>query len=228
MTDRPNVLLICVDHWFGTSLGAAGHSDVLTPILDDLARCGTRYANVYSECPVCIPARRTLMTGMTPRSHGNRVFKETEPMPAATTLAQAFRDAGYQAYAAGKLHVYPQRDRIGFDDVVLDEEGRGQYGVTEDYDIFLGDAGFPGTRARTPRRRGARAGAGAHTDELDAAPALRVRHRPEPVPPLRRRIARAGGDHRPACDCRHPRAHRHPRRTRSAHRVLLTPCAALP
>ena len=58
--------------------------------------------------------------------------------------------------------------------------------------------------------------------------ACRVRHRPEPVPPLRRRIARAGGDQRPACDCRHPRAHRHPRRTRSAHRVLLTPCAALP
>ena len=27
---------------------------------------------------------------------------------------------------------------------------------------------------------------------------------------------------------RDPRAHRHPRRTRSAHRVLLTPCAALP
>ena len=30
---------------------------------------------------------------------------------------------GIQAYAVGKLHVYPQRDRIGFDDVILDEEG---------------------------------------------------------------------------------------------------------
>jgi len=49
-----------------------------------------------------------------------------------------------------------------------------------------------GTQARTPRRRGARAGAGAHTDELDAAPALRVRHRPEPVSALRRSNARAG------------------------------------
>jgi len=141
---RPNVLLISTDHWPAALLGEAGHRSILTPTLDELARSGTRFTNAYGECPVCIPARRTLMTGCSPRTHGDRDFGETKPMPELPTMAQTFRDAGYQAYAVGKLHVYPQRNRIGFDDVILDEEGRTQYGVTDDYELFLADQGYPG------------------------------------------------------------------------------------
>ena len=84
------------------------------------------------------------MTGTTPKTHGDRIFREKLEMPETPSMAQAFRNAGYQAYAVGKLHVYPQRDRIGFDDVILDEEGRTLYGVLDDYELFLGDQGFPG------------------------------------------------------------------------------------
>ena len=141
---RPHILLITTDHWPALLLGAAGHPHVQTPTLDELARCGTRFTNAYSECPVCIPARRTLMTGMTPRNHGDRTFQTTLPMPEAPTLADTFRSAGYQTYAVGKLHVFPQRNRIGFDDVLLAEEGRPHWGVWDDYDIFLGDQGHAG------------------------------------------------------------------------------------
>lgn len=144
MPRQPNVLLITTDHWPAALLGAAGHSSILTPTIDEFARGGVRFTNCYSECPVCIPARRTLMTGVSPRTHGDRDFGETKPMPDLPTLAQTFRDAGYQAWAVGKLHVYPQRSRIGFDDVILDEEGRTQYGVIDDYEMFLGDRGFAG------------------------------------------------------------------------------------
>ncbi len=144
MAKRPNVLLVTTDHWPAALLGCAGHPAIQTPTLDALAGAGIRYTNAYSECPVCIPARRTLMTGTSPRTHGDRVFSERMPMPDLPTLAGTFRAAGYQANAVGKLHVYPQRDRIGFDDVVLDEEGRTQYGVTDDYELFLGDEGFAG------------------------------------------------------------------------------------
>ena len=67
------------------------------------------------------------MTGTAPRTHGDRTFQTTLPMPELPTVAQTFRDAGYQADAVGKLHVHPQRDRIGFDSVLLDDEGRGQH-----------------------------------------------------------------------------------------------------
>lgn len=142
--DRPNVFVITTDHWPAALLGSAGHALIQTPTLDELARCGTRFTNAYSECPVCIPARRTLMTGMNPRTHGDRTFQTTLRMPSAPTLAGTFRDAGYQTYAVGKLHVYPQRDRIGFDDVWLAEEGRPQWGVWDDYDIYLGEEGYVG------------------------------------------------------------------------------------
>jgi arylsulfatase A-like enzyme len=141
---RSNVLLICADHWAAEHLGFAGNPAIITGGLNEIASCGIRYTNAYSECPVCIPARRTLMTGMSPKSHGDRAFNDQLTFPNVTTLAQAFRDAGYQADAVGKLHVHPQRDRIGFDSVLLDDEGRPQWGTLDDYDIYLGDQGLAG------------------------------------------------------------------------------------
>ncbi|MDA0918073.1 MAG: sulfatase-like hydrolase/transferase [Planctomycetota bacterium] len=144
MNDRPHVLLITTDHWPANLLGCAGHPVIQTPTLDALARCGRRFTNAYSECPVCIPARRSLLTGQSPRLHGDRTFQTTLTMPPVPTIAEAFRNAGYQANAVGKLHVFPQRARAGFDDVILAEEGRPHWGVWDDYDIFLGDKGYAG------------------------------------------------------------------------------------
>ena len=138
MGNKPHVLLITTDHWPNSLLGISGHPTIQTPTLDALARSGTRFTHGYSECPVCAPARKTLMTGRAPR------FDESLSLDGLPTLAQTFRDAGYQASAAGKLHVYPQRNRIGFDDVMLAEEGRIQDGSVDDYELFLGDRGYAG------------------------------------------------------------------------------------
>ena len=143
---RPNVLLICTDHWPGPLLGAAGHPHIRTPTLDQLAANGVRFERAYTATPTCIPARRALMTGTTAQTHGDRVFDEHLPMdPDLPTLPQVYRDAGYQAYAVGKLHVYPQRHRIGFDEVILCEEGRHHLGGGEDdFELFLKREGYPG------------------------------------------------------------------------------------
>ena len=140
----PNVLLVLVDQWPARLLGASGHPVIQTPTIDAIARNGVRFTRAYSECPICIPARRTLMTGTTTRTHGDRIFGTVNRMPAVPTLAHCFRDAGYQTFAVGKLHVYPPRDRIGFDDVLLSEEGRPHLGGLDDYEIFLADRGYPG------------------------------------------------------------------------------------
>ena len=142
--ERPHVLMVTADHWFASLLGAAGHPCVQTPTLDELTRTGTRFTRAYTETPVCIPARRTLMAGCPPRVHGDRVYSDEMLMPDIPNLAQTFRDAGYQAYAVGKLHVFPQRQRLGFDDVLLAEEGRLQWGVVDDYEAFLAERGYAG------------------------------------------------------------------------------------
>ena len=138
MNNKPHILLITTDHWPNSLLGANRHPVIQTPTLDALARSGTLFTRAYSECPVCAPARKTLMTGRAPR------FDESLSLDGLPTLAQTFRDAGYQTYAAGKLHVHPQGSRIGFDDVLLAEEGRIPDGSVDDYELFLGDSGYTG------------------------------------------------------------------------------------
>lgn len=136
MGDRPHVLLVTADHWPGHLLGAAGHACIQTPTLDELARSGRRYSRAYSEAPLCVPARRALMTGRPPRVHG-----KAEAVP---LLAETFSRSGYQTYAVGKLHATPQRRRLGFDDVLLCEEGRVQWGVVDDYEAYLAARGRAG------------------------------------------------------------------------------------
>lgn len=144
MKNRKHVLFIQTDEWSGRFFGYAGHPVIMTPTIDQIAKNGIVYDNCYSTCPVCIPARRSLMTGTFPVTHGDRVYSATMRMPEMTTMAQAFREAGYQTVAVGKLHVYPQRTRIGFDEVILQEEGRYEFGVTDDYQIWLGENGYTG------------------------------------------------------------------------------------
>lgn len=142
---RPNVLFITVDQWPGSLLGCAGHEVIETPTLDHLASIGTRFSRAYSECPICIPARRSIMTGTSPRTHGDRTFQPSLTMPShLPTMPETFRRAGYQTQAIGKLHVYPQRNRIGFEEALLAEEGRGPLGGPDDYELFLADQGYPG------------------------------------------------------------------------------------
>ena len=147
---RPNVLLICTDHWSDMFTRPAGHPVVMTPTIAQLARSGTRFTRAYSACPSCIPARKSLMTGLRPRTHGDRVYRDHVPLPPdRPTLAQCFRDAGYQAHAVGKMHLWPQRERAGFDDVLLEEQGRHQFqdipeGVADDWELFLIEQGHTG------------------------------------------------------------------------------------
>jgi arylsulfatase len=147
MEKRPNVLMICVDHWPGELIGEEECNDISTPTLDQLCRIGVRFDQCYAQTPTCIPARRAIMTGTNAKTHGDRVFDQTGSMPGnLPTLADSFRSSGYQAYAVGKLHVYPQRNRIGFDDVLLNEEGRHHLGMSsDDYETDLALAGYPGS-----------------------------------------------------------------------------------
>ena len=146
-TRPPHLLFVTVDQWPARLLGIAGHPVVETPTLDALARNGTRFTNAYAECPICIPARRSMMTGTSPRGHGDRDFQPALTMPAhLPTLPRVLRDAGWQTSAIGKLHVYPPRDRIGFEEALLCEEGRAHLGGPDDYELFLSDRGHPGAQ----------------------------------------------------------------------------------
>lgn len=119
MTTNPNVILIAADQWRGDCLSAAGHDVVRTPTLDNIAARGARFTNAYSATPTCIPARTALMTGLAQETHRRVGYQDGVPFDYPLTLAGEFRRGGYQTHAVGKLHVWPERARIGFDDVRL-------------------------------------------------------------------------------------------------------------
>ena len=47
-----------------TCLSCCGATFIDTPHIDALCQQGIRYTNAYSEHPVCVPARASLLTGM--------------------------------------------------------------------------------------------------------------------------------------------------------------------
>ena len=126
LKNQPNILLIVTDQQRGDCLGLDPHAHPpATPHLDHLDRSGLHCTRAYAECPSCIPARRSLMTGTAPAANGIVGFQGAEWYP-AHTLAGSLAQAGYQTEMIGKMHLHPPRRRFGFDHVQLADATRGQ------------------------------------------------------------------------------------------------------
>ena len=132
--ERPNFLFILVDDLGWKDLGCYGSSFYETPRIDELATRGVKFTDAYAASPLCSPTRSSIMTGKNPaRTHNTDWFGAPQPeeinkqswmgkmplLPAAykdyldleeTTLAEAFREAGYSTFFAGKWHLGPTEE----------------------------------------------------------------------------------------------------------------------
>jgi len=61
--EKPNILIIMTDEQAWDAVGYAGNSQIRTPNLDRLAREGTNFSHAVTPCPVCAPARTSILTG---------------------------------------------------------------------------------------------------------------------------------------------------------------------
>lgn len=123
---RPNILFIMTDQQRGDCLGLDGHPVLNTPNLDYLAHSGTLFRHGYSETPSCIPARRTVMSGQAPATHGMVGMTGGVDWQPAATLAGELSAAGYQCEMIGKLHLWPHRKRFGFHHMLVADSTRGK------------------------------------------------------------------------------------------------------
>lgn len=118
---RPNVIIFFTDQQRWDSIGAYGNPMGITPNLDAMAAAGVRFHHAFTSQPVCGPARSTLQTGKYPTATG--VFRNGPALrDGETTLAQLFRDRGYQTGYIGKWHLggsvrqpVPMARRGGYD-----------------------------------------------------------------------------------------------------------------
>ncbi len=104
----PNILLICADQLAQRAIGAYGDPWARTPNLDRLAQEGVRFANVYTPCPLCMPARAAYWTGRLPHQTGVLSNGRRLPVPqipdCRPTLGSLFSSIGYECVHFGKAH----------------------------------------------------------------------------------------------------------------------------
>ena len=119
---RPDIVLIVVDDlndWIGVM---GGHPQTVTPHMDALAGRGMLFRNAHCNAPQCRPSRRSLLTGLYPKSTGSFFnspkrppFFGTQKMSGKTSKAevgkvvqvhQHFLDNRYRVVSGGKIAHY--------------------------------------------------------------------------------------------------------------------------
>ena len=122
MARLPDIVFVFADQLRYQALGFAGDPNARTPHLDRLADHSLNFSLAISGCPVCCPARASLLTGQYPHQHvviANDVCLNN----GATSLAEACAAAGYETAYIGKWHLdghgrsnyIPPERRHGFD-----------------------------------------------------------------------------------------------------------------
>lgn len=118
---KPNVIVIMTDDQGWGDLSYQGNQDLNTPNIDRIAKEGARFENFYVS-PVCSPTRAEFLTGRyhfrsgvySTSSGGERLNLGEE------TIAEVFKQAGYQTALYGKWHSGMQHpyhpNTRGFDD----------------------------------------------------------------------------------------------------------------
>lgn len=141
---RPNFLIIMTDQQRGDALGVDGHPVLQTRQMDEIAAQGTRFRRAYSTCPVCIPARRSFMSGQFPTTHGLVGYHDGLEWEPPATLPGVLRDSGYETTIVGRnMHLHPHRKRYGFNHMSITG---GIHESPGDYETWL--------NARVPRSEG--------------------------------------------------------------------------
>lgn len=118
MSQPPNILLITTDQQRFDTINAAGNPHILTPNLNFLCDQGLRFNRAYSDCPVCMPARTTILTGR--HGYSNKVTDnndKVDPIDPQSTVAGLLTRAGYQSRLVGKTHFPKFRVNYGFEHV---------------------------------------------------------------------------------------------------------------
>ena len=121
-----NVLLITTDQQRYDSLGCTGGLVASTPVLDGIARDGIIYRQARNQCPVCMPARSTILTGQHIRMHG--VTSNGIPLPVDhPSLLKVLKAAGYSTALIGKAHFEPHAAKTFFENCAASENSYGPY-----------------------------------------------------------------------------------------------------
>lgn len=94
--ELPNILWITSEDNSAYFTGGYGNAFATTPNIDRLAEDGFIYTHAYAPCPVCSPARNTIITGVYAASNGNEQMRSNYPKSESVhTYPEYLHQAGY-------------------------------------------------------------------------------------------------------------------------------------
>ena len=115
MTKKPNILMIMADQLAAQALSVYGNGICKTPNLERLAAQGVTFTNNYSNNPLCVPSRASMLTGkLTPEI---KVYDNANEIASSLpTMAHYMRALGYQTFLSGKMHFIGPDQLHGFEE----------------------------------------------------------------------------------------------------------------
>jgi arylsulfatase A-like enzyme len=106
---KPNVLFIYADDVGYGDISCNGATHISTPNIDRIAHSGIRFTRAYATSSTCTPSRYALLTGVYPwRKKGTGIAAGNAGSIISVsqyTLADVFRNAGYNTAVIGKWHL---------------------------------------------------------------------------------------------------------------------------
>lgn len=100
---KPNIVFLLNDHQVYYRHGWDNGPRIMRPNFEKLAAEGCSFERAYTACPLCGPARRTMLTGLMPHNHGE-IKNDTEYPFDRETYLNILADNGYKNYYYGKWH----------------------------------------------------------------------------------------------------------------------------
>jgi arylsulfatase len=113
MADKPNILLITTDTHRWDALECMGGVPGCSPNLDRLAAQGVLFEQAHSSCPVCMPARSSLLCGVHAPVHG-AIENGFDRLNHLTTYPDLLTQQGYRCGIVGKTHMGPVPESFVF------------------------------------------------------------------------------------------------------------------
>lgn len=124
MNTRPNILLVMTDHQRADSIGMIQCGREVTPHLNRLLKEATHFTRTYNACPLCVPARTALATGIYPTENGV-VYNDWKGVTSGNfePFHKTLQHSGYYVGHSGIDHirVKPRLSELGLDFFVNQE-----------------------------------------------------------------------------------------------------------
>ena len=145
---RPNVVWLLTDHHAYLQHVSQGGPTPAIPTCRRIAAEGVEFRRAYAVCPLCTPARASMLTGVYPHRHGmvmnnGDCGSRLDFEPDARLFSHYLNDAGYRCGYFGKWHVGEERGPLDYGFEGWSMLGYGHAYWDDAYAAYLDEQGLP-------------------------------------------------------------------------------------